>query len=278
MEIQEEGDNEGLRDELIVKKGELWALYLKQEREWMQKSRIKWVRKGDRNTRYFHAMASIIRRVNRMDKIKGVDGMKEIPEAIKGEVERHFQNLYNVKEVLELINLDCNLEKLKPESASFLEKPSKEEEVWGTIQGCDGNKALRPDGYNLNFFKNQWEVVKDDIIDFMKKFYKNGQLGYGVNSSFIALISKVQNPNNLSEYKSISLVGSLYKIVAKTLADCLRMVIGKVIGKNQFAFIKRRQLIDCSFITNEIVDSLKKGAEGGVILKVDFEKAYDSVS
>lgn len=62
-------------------------------------------------------------------------------------------------------------------------------------------------------------MVKEDIMDFMNKFYENGQLGYTVNSFFVALISKVQNSNNLSEYRPISLAGSLYKIVAKTLAN-----------------------------------------------------------
>ncbi|EOY21858.1 Uncharacterized protein TCM_014005 [Theobroma cacao] len=111
----------------------------------MWKSRTKWVGKRDRNIRYFHAMASSRMRVNRMDKIKGMDGMKETLEAIKGEVEKHFQKLYGEKEVLELIKLDYNFEKLKSDSASFLERSFKEEKVWGTIQGCNGNKAPRSD-------------------------------------------------------------------------------------------------------------------------------------
>ena len=52
----------------------------------------------------------------------------------------------------------------------------------------------------------------------------------GINSTFIALIPKVDNPHRLNDFRPISLVGSLYKILAKVLANRLRSVIGLVIS------------------------------------------------
>lgn len=72
-------------------------------------------------------------------------------------------------------------------------------------------------------------------------------------------------------------MGCVYKIVAKLLGNRLRKVIGKVVGEHQFAFISSRQLLDSVLIANELVDSMSKNNKGGLLLKVDFEKAYDSI-
>jgi hypothetical protein len=72
-------------------------------------------------------------------------------------------------------------------------------------------------------------------------------------------------------------VGSLYKILAKVLANRLRLVIGSVISESQTAFVKDRQILDGILIANEIVDEAKKSKKELLLFKVDFEKAYDSV-
>lgn len=158
------------------------------------------------------------------------------------------------------------------------EREFTEEEVWETIRSCDENKTLRHNGFNLIFFKSQWEVIKEDIMVYMEKFYRTGKLKEGINNSFIMIIPKKSNPTLLNEFKPISLVGIIYKIITKMLANRLRVVIGEVIGINQFAFTKGRQILDCSFTANEVIDLLKKEEIGGLLFKVDFEKAYDNVN
>ncbi|MCI02774.1 cysteine-rich receptor-like protein kinase [Trifolium medium] len=87
------------------------------------------------------------------------------------------------------------------------------------------------------------------------------------NSTFIALIPKIDN----------SLVGSLYKILAKVLANRLRLVIGSVISESQTAFVRDRQILDGILIVNEVVDEARRSKKELMLFKVDFEKAYDSV-
>jgi len=65
---------------------------------------------------------------------------------------------------------------------------------------------------------------------FLVEFHRNGKLAKGINSTFIALIPKVDNPQRLNDFRPISLVGSMYKILAKVLANRLRSVIGSVIS------------------------------------------------
>lgn len=79
----------------------------------------------------------------------------------------------------------------------------------------------------------------------------------------------------LNGYRPISLVGSMYKIVAKLLARRLRMVLGGVIDQRQSTFLEGRNLIHSAMIANEVVDDAKRRKNKCLVFKVDYEKAYD---
>jgi hypothetical protein len=119
--------------------------------------------------------------------------------------------------------------------------------------------------------------MKGDVMRFISEFHRNGKLTKGLNSTFIALIPKVDSPQRLNDFRPISLVGSLYKILAKLLTNRLRMVIGSVISETQTAFVKDRQILECVLIANEVVDEARRLKKELLLFKVDFEKAYDSV-
>ena len=106
------------------------------------------------------------------------------------------------------------------------------------VWDCDSYKISGPDGVSFGFIKEFWNLLKEDMIRFMTEFHRNGQLTKGLNSTFIALIPKVSNPQRLNDFRPISLVGSLYKVLAKVLANRLRIVIGSVISESQSAFVK----------------------------------------
>lgn len=111
-----------------------------------------------------------------------------------------------------------------------------------------------------------------------QEFYSNRKRARGVNSSFISLIPKKENRINLTEYRPISLVSYIYKVVAKVLSRRLRKVLPKLIGEVQTAFLGGRCILDGVLIANEVVDWWKKSKQKGLILKLDFEKTYDSVN
>jgi len=87
----------------------------------------------------------------------------------------------------------------------------------------------------------------------------------------------VDSPQRVADFRPISLVSSVYKILSKVLANRLRMVIGNVVSDSQSAFIKGRQILDGILIANELVDDAKVKKKDLLMFKVDFEKAYDSV-
>jgi hypothetical protein len=94
------------------------------------------------------------------------------------------------------------------------------------------------DGIPLGFIKDFWSNLKNDIMWFVSEFHCNDRLSKGINNTFIALIPKIDNPHRLNDFRPIALVGCLYKILAKLLANCLRQVMGTIISETQSAFVK----------------------------------------
>ncbi|KAK3199960.1 hypothetical protein Dsin_023375 [Dipteronia sinensis] len=170
-----------------------------------------------------------------------------------------------------------NIKRISDSENSFLEGIFNREEVRAAIVSCDGNKAPCPDGLNLNFIKANWEVIQEDFMKFIHEFHKNGSIVKDLNHTFIALIPKCVHPETIKDFRPISLVGSMYKIFAKVLANRLKKVMDSVISENQIAFIQSRQIMDSFVVAEEIIHSWRKDKERGLLVKLDFEKAYDSV-
>ncbi|KAJ9559670.1 hypothetical protein OSB04_004830 [Centaurea solstitialis] len=141
------------------------------------------------------------------------------------------------------------LKKLSLEEAETLERPLEEVEVWNAIKSSGKNKAPGPDGFSFNFLKKFWDIIKVDLMAALHWFWDSERISLGCNSSFITLIPKILSPEGLGDYRPISLIGVYYKLVAVILAERLKKVVD---------YIRHKKRI-------------------GLVFKVDFEKAYDSV-
>ena len=91
------------------------------------------------------------------------------------------------------------------------------------------------------------------------------------------MVPKKGGVEDLRDFRPISLVGGLYKWLAKVLANRLKLVVGKVASKAQNAFVEGRQILDVVLVANEVMDSILKCNEGAVMCKLDIEKTYDHV-
>jgi len=92
------------------------------------------------------------------------------------------------------------------------------------------------------------------------------------------LIPKVKDPLALNDYRPISLIGSVYKIIAKALALRIKSVIGSVIDEIQTAFIKDRNILDGPMIINEVCAWAKQYKAKIFLFKIDLDKAFDSIN
>lgn len=126
------------------------------------------------------------------------------------------------------------------------------------VWDCDSFQCLSPDGVNFGFINDFWEDLKAHLMRFVSDFHRNGKLPKGINNTSITLIPRKDCPQSLNDYHPNSLVGSLYKVLAKLLANRLRGVICIVISYTQTAFAKGRQILDGILVANEVVDEAKQ--------------------
>nr|GEY38441.1 RNA-directed DNA polymerase, eukaryota [Tanacetum cinerariifolium] len=143
-------------------------------------------------------------------------------------------------------------------------------------------KRLSPDQVvdmdsNVSRNKIRRAVWDCDFCCPVEHFFEHGSFSKGCNSSFIALIPKVSNAKFVSDFRPISLIGCVYKVVTKILANRLASVISDIVSDTQSAFVAKRNILDGPFILNELLSWCKKSKKQAMFFKVDFAKAYDSV-
>lgn len=112
--------------------------------------------------------------------------------------------------------IDPNLDvlffrKLEEADASFLEMEISVDEIKNEVWSCAGTKSP---GFNFNFINFFWDYLKLDFFNWVKYFGQTGKLANGCNPSFIVLIPTKSDPLDISDYRPISLIGSIYKVVS----------------------------------------------------------------
>lgn len=163
--------------------------------------------------------------------------------------------------------------------ADELLKPFSASEVEAALFQMKPNKAPGADGFNAGFFQTHWNLVKPCILSAVLGFLNGGDLPEEVNKTLLVLIPKVNNPQELSQYRPISLCNVLYKLCSKTLANRLRVILDDIISEEQSAFVPGRLITDNVLIAYECIHYLrnKRGKTGDCAIKLDMAKAYDRV-
>uniref|UniRef100_A0A2N9EFE5 Reverse transcriptase domain-containing protein n=1 Tax=Fagus sylvatica TaxID=28930 RepID=A0A2N9EFE5_FAGSY len=204
---------------------------------------------------------------------------RQTRRTIKNQISKFYQSLYTEDTGYrpKLDGLDFT--PIKPEEAVWLERPFEEDEITTVVRSMNGDKSPGSGWLPYEaFYHACWHVIKDDLMAVFHELYSEGSIAKSINATFLTLIPKKSNANEVRDFRPIALVGSIYKIVAKVLANRFSMVLGGIISSTQNAFVKGRQISDSVFIANECIDSRLHTAIPGVLCKLDVEKAYDHVN
>jgi hypothetical protein len=112
-------------------------------------------------------------------------------------------------------------------------------------------KSSGPDGLPIEFYKAFWPIVREDVVLFVQKCMTNGVSLRCINRAAITLIPKKTNPESMSDYRPISVMNTILKIVTKVMANRVKPHLEKLITLNQMTFIKGRSLME-SFLAERI--------------------------
>eukprot|EP00253_Pinus_taeda_P021062 PITA_21062 len=158
-----------------------------------------------------------------------------------------------------------------------LNREIDEEEIKRKIWTLQPEKAPRPDGFPICFYRESWSLIKKDLAKMIRWVQKKGKMGGFTNSTFLALIPKENRPTSFSKFRPISLCNNSYKIFKKILAMRLKPSLPSLISKNQGGFISNRHIHDSIILVQEAIHSSLSRQEKGFVLKLDLANTFDRV-
>ncbi|KAL4348938.1 hypothetical protein GQ457_17G007600 [Hibiscus cannabinus] len=281
-QILEQDITEARLEALKSSKRELKTILDKEEKYWRQRSRIRWLKEGDRNTRFFHYRANNRRKKNMIKGIRNIEGeWLEGIENIFGVAKDFFSKLFQSDHgTTDPLILDAIEPCITPEMNEKLNAEFTEEEVKRAFLQINPNKAPGLDGLPASFFRKFWPTLSHDFIKLCLDLLKGRASMVDVNQTVIVLIPKIDSPTLMKHFRPISLCTVVYKTCSKVLVNRMKPLMSCCIAENQSAFVPGRLISDNVIVANELFHYLngsKNGPNKGAAIKLDMEKAYDRV-
>jgi hypothetical protein len=199
---------------------------------------------------------------------------------IKSYITNYYKNLFGAPEEGNFSldeTLTDDIPQVSSEENDLLKAEHSEDEVRKAIFQMEHNKAPGPNGFPAEFYQTFWDTIKGDLLGLFGYLHA-GQLElFRLNFGVIIFLPKVNEAERIQQYRPICLLNVSFKIFTKVATIRLNTVADVVVRPSQTAFMQGRNILDGVVTLHETVHELHSKKQNGVILKLDFEKAYDKV-
>jgi len=132
------------------------------------------------------------------------------------------------------------------------------EEIKSVLVKFNKDRSPGPNGWTFEFFTSFFDLVGEDLLEMVEDSRRNGKLSGGLNSTFLALILKVNKLESFDDYHPISLYNLIYKVISKILANRIKPFHSKCLSPEQLGFLKSRRIQDAIGLAHETLHSIKK--------------------
>jgi hypothetical protein len=126
------------------------------------------------------------------------------------------------------------------DEASSLYDPVNLEEIKDVLTLFKKDKSPGPDGWTVEFFTYFFYLVGEDLVQMIEESRQSGFITGSLNSTFLALIPKENNPTNFGDFRPISLCNLCYKLISKIIANRIKPILSSTLSEEQLGFLKGR--------------------------------------
>ena len=249
------------------------------------RSKVQWIEESEKPTKFFASLEKrnyVNKLINKLD-IHG--NIVQNPQTILNETEHFYENLYqtkiNPKEQTDYINMflnEHNIHKLNNEQKVSCEGNITVEEIKAVLGDMKPDKTPGIDGIPVEFYKVFWKDIGHFLVRSIQSAYRSGELSITQKRGIITCIPKGDKPREfLKNWRPITLLTADYKIITSVLAKRMKTVLNNIIGPDQRGFLKDRYIEDNTRLIYDLVQYCKDNRMDGLLLLIDFEKAFDSI-
>lgn len=201
------------------------------------------------------------------------------------ETEQYYKNLYSSKEG-EITDIDLNkllnnynIPKLNQNESNNLEGLLTLSELSSALKNMKNNRSPGVDGFSCEFFKMFWRELGTFVLRAINYSYETGEFSVAQQDGIITLIPKENKSRHLlTNYRPICLLNTVYKLASAGIANRIKTVLNKLIGQEQTGFISGHYIGENTRIIYDLMQLVDEQNKPGLLLLVDFEKAFDSLS
>ena len=240
---------------------------------------------GDKCTaEFFHAMRPNHNAVS-IKQLQDENGtISSDPKVMREIATRYYSNLLSAISFSDedLISRSCVWNKMSSritqDMNASLQDVLTHEELSEALQALPKNSCPGMDGLTPSFFIKYWDLFKSDLCTAFQQILREGIMPSHFTEGIIYLIPKSEGPSlDIKKWRPITLLNTVYKILAKALSIRLGTIMPIVIHPSQTGFIQERSILDNVYTFWESAALAAKSNQELAIVMLDFEKAYDRV-
>ena len=250
------------------------------------RSKARWVEKGEKPSRYFLNLENrnfVSKKMSSLINKNGIELTR--PAEIRKEVFDFYKQLYSSHEN-EITNVDLNVllhnantKKLSDFESLSIEGNISLKEAGTVLQKIQNNKSPGSSGFTGEFFKFFWKDLGFFIVNSINYGFSKGEFSSTQREGIITCIPKGgKSKKYIKNWRPISLLNTVYKIASGCIANRIKKILPSIIDFDQSGFMQGRFTGDNIRLVYDILNHSKLHDRHGILLLIDFEKAFDSVA
>jgi hypothetical protein len=235
---------------------------------------------------------------NNNDDLKGIKNSNG--NVFSSDQERHnfihefFQEIYTPKHTGQQVDYNtCISDFLGPEIANHpvvtgskltvqekeeLDSPLTISELDQSLRDCNPKSASGADGYTNKLIKLCWKYLRLPLLNYANCCFQKGILTPSFRSATIKLIPKKGDVSQLKNWRPISLLSNMYKIISRAFNSRLKKVTNRICSRAQKGYNSNRYVQEVLINVCETIAHCKAGGNRGAVVALDMLKAFDTLN